>query len=90
MNTLKRGLRAGTLIVGFAGLLSACASLSSDDRALLEQTRSDSQAAQAAADRAADAADRAAASAAEAADAASSAQMAMERQDRMTQKTMRK
>jgi hypothetical protein len=90
MSNLARGLRVGTLVVGMAVMMSACAQLSESDQAMLEQARTDSQNAQAAADRASQAADRAAAAAAEAADAASNAQMAMERQDRMMQQSLRK
>ena len=58
------------------GCLAGCQTMSEGDRAtMIEQARTDAQAAQAAADRAAEAADRAAASASEAADAASTAQM---------------
>lgn len=90
MNKLVRGFRVGTMAVGMAVLMSACAQLGEDDRAMIEQARTDAAAAQAAADRAAQAADRAAAAAAEATDAASNAQMAMERQDRMMQQSLRK
>jgi hypothetical protein len=90
MTMLARGLRVGTMVVGMAVLMSACAQLDEKDRSMLEQARQDAASAQAAADRATQAADRAAAAAAEAADAASNAQMAMERQDRMTQQSMRK
>ena len=90
MNRLARGLRVGTMVVGMAVMMSACAQLGEEDHAMLEQARSDAAAAQAAADRATQAADRAAAAAAEATDAASNAQMAMERQDRMMQQSLRK
>jgi hypothetical protein len=90
MSRFAKGLRVGAVVLGMAALTSACAQLSDDDKALLEQTRQESAAAQAAADRANQAADRAAAAAAEAADAASAARMAAEQQDRMLQKTMRK
>jgi hypothetical protein len=90
MSKLARGLRVGTTVVGLAILTSACAQLGNEDRAMIEQARTDAAAAQAAADRASQAADRAAAAAAEATDAASNAQMAMERQDRMMQQALRK
>jgi hypothetical protein len=79
---LARGLRVGMMVVGMAVLMSACAQMGEDDRAMLEQARADAEANAAA--------DRAAAAAAEAADAASNAQMAMERQDRMMQQSLRK
>jgi hypothetical protein len=90
MTMLARGLRVGTMVVGMAVLMSACAEMGANDRAMLEQARADAAAAQASAAEANAAADRAAAAAAEAADAASNAQMAMERQDRMTQQSLRK
>lgn len=90
MSRFVRGVRIGVLVLGVTALASACAQLSEEDRALLEQTRQDAADAQAAASRAEAAADKAAAAAAEAADAASAAKMAMEQQDRMLQKTMRK
>lgn len=90
MSRFARGVRIGALVLGLAALTSACAEMSAEDKAMMEQTRQDAAAAQAAADRANQAADRAAAAAAEAADASSAAKMAMEQQDRMLQKTMRK
>ncbi len=90
MSMLARGLRVGTMAVGMAVMMSACAELSDSDKAALQQAKTDSANAQAAADRASAAADRAAASAAEATDAASNAKMAMERQDRMMQQSLRK
>ena len=89
MGRFGRSLRLTTAVVGLAAV-AACAQMGDSDRAMMEQVRTDAQAAQAAADRATEAADRAAAAANEAADAASTAQMAMERQERMVQQTMRK
>jgi GTP-binding protein EngB required for normal cell division len=90
MSNLARGLRVGTLVVGMAVMMSACAQLSESDRAMLDQARTEAQNAQAAATRADEAAKRAEAAANQAADAASSAQMAMEKQSRMTQQSLRK
>jgi hypothetical protein len=90
MGRFTRSVRIATVVVGFAAVTSACAQLSEEDQALLQQAKTDAAAAQAAADRAADAADRAAAAASEAEDAASSARLAMERQERMTQQSLRK
>lgn len=91
MTTLARNIRIGALVVGLAALLPACqATMSDEDRAMVQQAQTDARAAQAAADRAAQAADRAAAAAAEAADAAAAAQMATERQGRMMQQSLRK
>jgi Alanine-zipper, major outer membrane lipoprotein len=90
MSSLARSFRAGTLIVGMAVMMSACAQLGDSDKAALEQARTDAANAQAAADRATQAADRAEKAATDAADAASNAQMAMERQDRMMQQSLRK
>jgi flagellar hook-basal body complex protein FliE len=90
MSSLARGLRVGTLVVGMAVMMSACAQLGDSDKAMLEQARTDATNAQAAADRATQAADRAEKAATDAADAASSAKMAMERQDRMMQQSLRK
>ena len=90
MSMFVRGLRVGTMVVGMAVMMSACANLGDSDKAMLEQAKTDAANAQASADRASQAADRAAAAAAEAADAASNAKMAMERQDRMMQQSLRK
>ncbi len=89
MSKFARGLRVGVLVVGLPALVSACA-LSSDDRALLEQTQADAAAAQKAAQDAADAARRAEQAAADAADAASSATAMAEKSDRMMQQSLRK
>jgi hypothetical protein len=97
MDGFRWSLRLPMVLAGLVAL-GACSSMNQSDRAMVDQARSDAQAAQAAADRAAQAAadraaqaaDRAAASANEAADAASTAQMAMERQQRMVQTTTRK
>ena len=90
MSKFARGLRVGVLVVGLPALVSACAGLSSDDRALLEQTQADAAAAQKASQDAADAARRAEQAAAEAADAASSATAMAEKSDRMMQQSLRK
>ena len=79
MSSFARHLRVGTLVLGTALMMSACAQLGESDRAALDQAQTASQNAQAAADRAAAAAERAEKAANEAADAASNAQMAMER-----------
>jgi Alanine-zipper, major outer membrane lipoprotein len=90
MSNLARSFRIGTMIVGMAVMMSACAQLGESDKAALDQARTDATNAQAAADRATQAAERAEKAATDAADAASNAQMAMERQDRMMQQSLRK
>jgi hypothetical protein len=90
MNKLARHLRLGAIVIGLPALISACAGLSADDRALLEQSKADSAAASAAADRASEAAEKAAAAATEAADAASAASAAAEKSNRISQQGLRK